>query len=96
MTIQVGQTATARISPDGDGVLTGIVYTVTPAGAYSIAQAADGLSAVYTAAVVGTGFVATVVAVNDVGATITDSAPLPDVVAVPNPVTKLNLTITTP
>lgn len=92
--INVGQTNTAHIAPNGDGVVTGVTYTAS--GGYDVAMAADGLSAVYTATTPGTGFTATVTAVNSVGTTLTETQPLDDVQAVPNPATALNLTITNP
>ena len=100
MTIDVGQTATGHIAPtDPSGAsapVTGVVWTVSPTGSYSIVPAADGLSAVYTATAVGTSFIATVTALNSAGATLTESAALPDIV-VPVPVASaLNLTVTTP
>lgn len=100
MTINVGQTATANIKPtDASGnpaPVTNVVYDVTPAGAYTIVPAADGLSAVYTAVVAGTGNQATVTATASDGSSLKDAAALPDVV-VPVPVaTALNLSVTTP
>ena len=98
MTINVGAVETGTITPtDPTGAsapVTGVVWTATPAGGYTIAPAADGLSAAYTAVAAGTGFTATVIAVNSAGATLTESAALPDVV-VPVPVASaLNLVIT--
>lgn len=96
--LNIGQTATAHIAPTAGGVpdanVSAVVYGVIPAGAYTIVAAADGQTAVYTAAVVGVGPVATVTAVNEAGVTLTDQAPLPDVGTLV--ADKLNLTITTP
>jgi hypothetical protein len=97
-TIEIGQTATATIAPTAAGVpdanVSAVVFGVTPPGAYTIAPGPTPLSAIYTAAVVGTGIVATVSAVNEAGVTLTDSAPLPNVNTLV--ADKLNLSITTP
>lgn len=98
--MNIGDTATAKIAPtDPSGVVapvTSVVFTVTPAGAYTIAPSSDGLSAVYTAAVAGTGNVATVTAVNSAGSTLNDTKPLPDVAAATPVASALNLSVTTP
>ena len=101
MALNIGQTATATIAPTAAGVpdpnVTAVTYTVVPAGAYTIAQSTTNpFIAVYMAAVVGTGNVCNVSAVNEVGVTLTDTAALPDVIAAVVPADKLNLTITTP
>jgi hypothetical protein len=100
MSINVGQTATATISPTAQGVpgalVTGVTYDVQPAGMYSIAPLPDGSAATYTALVAGTGITATVSATNTAGTVLTDSAALPDVVAVVGPADALNLAVTTP
>lgn len=97
-TIEIGQTATATIAPTAAGVpdanVAAVVFSVVPAGAYTITPGPTPLSAIYTAAVVGTGIVANVSAVNEGGVTLTDSAPLPNVNTLV--ADKLNLTITTP
>lgn len=95
--MQIGQTATAHIAPTPAGaVVTNVVYGVTPAGAYTITTPdPTGLSAVYTAAVAGTGIMATVSATAADGSTLTDSAALPDITGA-IVATALNLTITTP
>jgi len=94
MAINPGQTATARIAPTPVGsTVSNVVYTASDAS-WTIVPAADGLSAVYTAGAIGAGFTATVTAVATDGTALTDSKPLPDVVA--PPATALNLTITTP
>ena len=52
--MDIGQTATGTISPTAAGVsapVTNIVWDVPPVGAYTIVPSADGLSAVYTAAI---------------------------------------------
>ena len=96
--LNIGDTATATIAPTAAGVpdahVSAVKYDVIPAGAYTIVPAADGMTAKYTAAVVGTGILATVSAVNEAGKTLTDQAPLPDVGTLV--ADKLNLTITTP
>lgn len=98
--MNIGDTATAVIAPtDPSGVaapVTSVVFTVTPSGAYTITPGADGLSAKYTAAVAGTGNVATVTAVNSAGSTLTDAKPLPDVAAATPVASALNLSVTTP
>lgn len=97
--LNIGQTATAHIAPTAAGVpapVTSVVYDVTPAGAYTIVQAADGLSAVYTAVVPGTGIMATVSAINAAGSSLTDTAALPDIAVAVPVADALNLTITTP
>ena len=95
-TVNIGQTNTAHIAPtDGSGApapVTSVVYTAS--GGYAVVPAADGLSAVYTATALGTGFTATVTAVNSAGASLTETKPLDDVVAAP--ATALNLTLTNP
>lgn len=81
-TMNVGQTVTATISPTAAGqpaTVTNVKWDVAPGGAFNIAPAADGMSAVYTATVAGTGFIAEVSAVNAEGVTLTDQAALPDV-----------------
>jgi hypothetical protein len=96
--LNIGQTATATIAPTAAGApdanVSAVVFSVVPAGAYTIAPGPTPLSAIYTAAVVGVGIVANVSAVNEAGVTLTDSAPLPDVSTLV--ADKLNLTITTP
>lgn len=97
--MNIGQTATGTISPTAAGVpapVTNIVWDVTPVGAYTIVPSADGLSAVYTAAVAGTGIQATVKAINSAGTVLSDAAPLPDVTGAVPVADALNLTITTP
>jgi hypothetical protein len=93
MAINIGQTNTAHIAPDGDGIVTNVVYTVS--GGYTVVPAADGLSAVCTATTVGTGFTVSVTATNSAGAVLTDGPkPLDDVSSVA--ATALNLTVTNP
>lgn len=97
--LNIGQTATATIAPTAAGVpdanVSAVQWGVIPAGAYTIVPSTTNpLQAVYTAAVVGVGIVATVSAVNEAGVTLTDQAPLPDVGTLV--ADKLNLTITTP
>lgn len=98
--MNIGDTATAKISPTAAGqpsTVSNVVYDVSPPGAYSIVPAADGLSAVYVAAVAGTGNRATVKAINAAGTVLTDSAALPDVSGVVGPpADALNLAVTTP
>jgi hypothetical protein len=101
MALNIGQTATATIAPTAAGVpdpnVTAVTFTVVPAGAYTIVQnTTNPFVAVYTAAVVGTGNVCNVSAINEAGKTLTDTAPLPDVTAASVAADKLNLTITTP
>lgn len=97
--LNIGQTATATIAPTAAGVpdanVSAVKWDVTPAGAYTIVPGtAPSLTAVYTAAVVGVGAMATVSAVNEAGVTLTDTAALPDVGTLV--ADKLNLKITTP
>lgn len=92
MAIQIGQTNTAHIAPNGDGVVTNVVYSVS--GGYTVVPAADNLSAVCTATTAGTGFTVTCTAVNSAGATLTDTKPLDDVAAAA--ADALNLTVTNP
>lgn len=101
--MNIGDTATATITPTGPGPtgpvpapVTSVVYTVTPAGAYTVVPAADGLSAVMTAAIVGTGNSLTVTAVNSAGATLSETAALPDITSGVVVADQLNLVVTTP
>jgi len=68
-----------------------VVWSTVPDGVYSVAPAADGLSAVYTAVGAGSA-VASVSAVSKGGVTLTESKPLPDVV-VDQEAVALNLSI---
>jgi hypothetical protein len=100
MALSIGLTATAKIAPTAAGApatVTNVVYACVPAGAYTIVPAADNMSAVYTAAVVGTGNEATVQAVNSAGTVLTDAAALPDVTAAAGPpADALNLSVSIP
>jgi hypothetical protein len=90
--VQIAGTNTSHIAPDGDGVVTGVSYVAS--GGYTAAPAADGMSCVYTAVTLGTGFTSTVTATNSAGVVLTDTKPLDDVVAAA--ATNLNQTITNP
>lgn len=92
MSIKIGGTNTGRIAPDGDGVVNAISWSAS--GGYDISPAADGMSAVFTATTAGTGYTATVSAMNSLGVTLTDTKPLDDVEA--GAATALNLTISNP
>jgi hypothetical protein len=95
--INIGDTNTARIAPDGDGVLTNVQYAAS--GGYGPPVVApDGLSAVFTAVAPGTGFTVTVTAQNDAvpPVTLTDTASLSDVNTPTVPATRLNLSVTQP
>ena len=95
--MKIGDTINAKIAPtDSSGQpapVSGVTWTVNPAGAFTIVPAADGLSAVYTAAVNGTGNVCSVAAKSAAGVLLHDAKPLPDVVAPQPEATALNLTV---
>lgn len=93
MALNLNQTATGTVTVVPPGApLTNAVFTVS--GGYSIVPAADGLSAVFTATSLGTGFTATYTADASDGSKLTASAALPDVIEIV--ATAVALTITTP
>lgn len=81
MSIPIGSIETGTIAPTPVGaVVTNVVWSVVPAGAYTITTPdPTGLTAVYTAAVAGTSIVGNVQATAADGTILTDSKPLPDI-----------------